>query len=284
MKTTAIVADTNSGLSPRQAEELGVALLPMPFFVDGEAYLEGRDCTTEAFFDKLRSGAEVSTSQPSPASLSELWEALLQTHDQVLHMPMSAALSSSCEMAQVLAKEYGGRVLVVDDHRISVTLMQSVRNAKALLDQGKTGEEVRAILEEEQEASSIYIAVNTLKYLKKSGRVTAAGAAMASVLQIKPVLTIQGGKLDAFQKARGMTQAKKAMLAALQKDLDQRFAGEEMSLFAVYSGAPALGQAWQKEVQAAFPQRQVELAALPLSICCHVGDGALAVACARVRR
>ncbi|MDY3014674.1 MAG: DegV family protein [Evtepia sp.] len=284
MKKTAIVADTNSGLNARQAEELGIALLPMPFFVDGEACLEGQDYTTEAFFEKLRSGSEVSTSQPSLASLSELWEHLLETHDQVLHMPMSTALSSSCEMAQALARDYNGRVLVVDDHRISVTLLQSIRNAKAMLDQGKAAEEVQAILEEEKEASSIYVAVNTLEYLKKSGRVTAAGAAMASVLQIKPVLTIQGGKLDAFKKARGMSHAKKAMLAALQDDLTHRFAGEDMAVFAVYSGEPALGERWLEEVRAAFPQREVELASLPLSICCHVGDGALAVACARVRK
>ena len=283
MQTTAIVTDTNSGITAAQAQAMGISLIPMPFFVDGAACLEGQSYTAEMFFEQLRSGAEVSTSQPAPGVLTGLWETLLQTHDRVLHFPMTSGLSGSCETAKVLAQDYGGRVLVVDDHRISVTLLQSIRNAQVLLDQGKTAEEVQRILEEEGPVSSIYLAVNTLKYLKKSGRVTAAGAAMAAVLQIKPVLQIQGGKLDAYQKARGLTQAKKLLLTAMAKDLADRFAGETMALFAVYSGDTALGEAWQREVQAAFPDRSVELGVLPLSICCHVGDGTLAVACARDR-
>lgn len=279
---TAIVTDTNSGISARQAEEMGIYLIPMPFFVDGETYLEGQDCTAEDFFHKMKKGAVISTSQPSPTEITALWERLLESHDAVLHFPMTSGLSGSCQTAKALAKEYGGRVLVVDDHRISVTLMQSIRNAQVLLSQGKTAEEVRQILEEEKFSASIYLAVNTLEHLKKSGRVTAAGAAMAAVLHIKPVLQIQGDKLDAYKKVRGMGHAKKVLIEALRHDLATRFQGMKMAVFSGYSGSDrALGEAWQKEVQAAFPSHRVGLISLPLSICCHTGEGALGVACAK---
>ena len=279
---TAIVTDTNSGISPGQAKEMGIHLIPMPFRIDDEIYLEGYDCTPALLFQKLRRGAHVSTSQPSPGQITELWDRLLETHDRILHFPMSSELSGSCQSAQALAGEYEGRVLVVDDRRISVTLMQSIRNAQTLLAQGKGPEEVRDILEEERLSAGIYLAVNTLELLKRSGRVTAAAAAMAAVLHIKPVLQIQGGKLDAYRKVRGMVQAKKVLLEALRKDLTARFAGMKMAVFSGYSGADqALGLAWQKEVQAAFPDYQVGLIALPLSICCHTGEGALGVACVK---
>ena len=196
---------------------MGIDLIPMPFFVDGETYLEGKDCTPETFFQRMKAGAEISTSQPAPEEITSLWDTLLKTHDAVLHFPMSSGLSGSCHTAKALAQEYGGRVLVVDDRRISVTLAQSIRNAQVLLAQGKTAAEVRDILEAERDASSVYIAVNTLEYLRKSGRVTAAGAAMAAVLHIKPVLQIQGGKLDAYKKVRGMLQAKKTLLEAYSR-------------------------------------------------------------------
>ncbi len=279
---TAIVTDTNSNLSIQEADQLGVHLISMPFCIDGATYLEGKDCTPEMFFRKMKAGANVSTSQPSPEEITSLWESLLKTHDAVLHFPMTSGLSGSCETAKALAKEYGGRVVVVDDHRIAVTLAQSIRNAKVLLAQGKTAEEVRDILEREKNLSSIYLAVNTLEYLRKSGRVTAAGAAMASILHIKPVLQIQGGKLDAYKKVRGMRQAKKTLIEALRQDLTTRFAGRKMAVFSGYSGSdPTLGEAWQKEVQRAFPDHQVGLISLPLSICCHTGEGALGVACAK---
>ena len=179
---TAIVTDTNSGITAQMAREMGIYLIPMPFFIDGSTYYEGETCTPDFFFRHLKAKAEVSTSQPSPEVITSLWGSLLETHDAVLHFPMTAGLSGSCETAKALAQEFDGRVLVVDDHRISVTLAQSIRNALTLLAQGKTAQEVRGILEAEKDASSIYIAVNTLEYLKKSGRVTAAGAAMAAVL------------------------------------------------------------------------------------------------------
>lgn len=279
---TAIVTDTNSGISASQAEAMGIHLIPMPFFIGGETYYEGKDVSHALFFQKMADGVEVSTSQPSPADIIALWEKLLEDHDAVLHFPMTSGLSGSCASAKALAREYGGRVLVVDDKRISVTLMQSVRNALTLLAQGKTAGEVRDILEAESYDSSIYIAVNTLEYLKKSGRVTAAGAAMASILSIKPVLQIQGDKLDAYKKVRGMNHAKTVLMNALRKDLDTRFKDLEMNVFAGYSGGdPALGEAWLEEVQREFPEYEVELISLPLSICCHTGGGALGVACAK---
>ena len=279
---TAIVTDTNSSISAQEARERGIYLIPMPFCVDGKTYLEGEDCTPAMFFEQMGAGKEVSTSQPAPEEITALWERLLQTHDAILHFPMTSGLSGSCHTAKALAQDYDGRVVVVDDHRIAATLAQSIRNAQVLLEQGKTAWQVRDILEGEKYASSIYIAVNTLEYLKKSGRVTAAGAAMAAVLHIKPVLQIQGGKLDAYKKVRGMIQAKKTLISALSHDLSTRFAGMKMAVFSGYSGGdPALGERWQQEVQAAFPQHRVGLISLPLSICCHTGEGALGVACAK---
>ena len=279
---TAIVVDTNSGIMPEEAARMGISLIPMPFLIDGKEYLEGEDCSQDFFFERMAAGAEVGTSQPSPGGIAELWERLLEENDAVLHFPMSSSLSGSCQTAKALALDYPGRVFVVDNRRISVTLRESVRGAQRLLAEGKSAEEVRRILEERGGESSIYIAVNTLEYLKKGGRVTAAGAAMGTLLNLKPVLQIQGGKLDAFKKCRGMAAACDAMLQAMEKDLRERFPGREMRLFAAYSGDRAAGESWLGQVWAAFPEREVELAALPLSICCHIGSGALAIACAEV--
>ena len=279
---TAIVVDTNSGIMPEEAARMGISLIPMPFLIDGKEYLEGEDCSQDFFFERMAAGAEVGTSQPSPGGIAELWERLLEENDAVLHFPMSSSLSGSCQTAKALALDYPGRVFVVDNRRISVTLRESVRGAQRLLAEGKSAEEVRRILEERGGESSIYIAVNTLEYLKKGGRVTAAGAAMGTLLNLKPVLQIQGGKLDAFKKCRGMAAACDAMLQAIEKDLRERFPGQEMRLFAAYSGDRAAGESWLGQVRAAFPEREVELAALPLSICCHIGSGALAIACAEV--
>ena len=261
---------------------MGISLIPMPFLIDGKEYLEGEDCSQDFFFERMAAGAEVGTSQPSPGGIAELWERLLEENDAVLHFPMSSSLSGSCQTAKALALDYPGRVFVVDNRRISVTLRESVRGAQRLLAEGKSAEEVHRILEERGGESSIYIAVNTLEYLKKGGRVTAAGAAMGTLLNLKPVLQIQGGKLDAFKKCRGMAAACDAMLQAMEKDLRERFPGQEMRLFAAYSGDRAAGESWLGQVRAAFPEREVELAALPLSICCHIGSGALAIACAEI--
>ena len=282
MKSAAIVTDTNSGITQEQAKRLGISLISMPFLIDGKQYMEGKDCPAPEFFAKLEGGASVSTSQPSPGEIVRLWEKLLKKHEAVLHFPMSSALSGSCQTAKALAMDYPGRVFVVDNQRISVTLMQSILDARKLLEEGKKAAEVQGILESERLDASIYIAVDTLEYLKKSGRVTAAAAAMATVLNLKPVLQIQGGKLDAFKKARGLKQAKDIMANAMMEDLANRFAGREVALFAAYSGLAEEGQEWLAEVQGMFPKYQVELYALPISICCHVGAGARAITCARV--
>jgi len=282
MKSAAIVADTNSGIMPRQAAEMGIQLISMPFLVNGEQHLEGKSCPAPEFFAKLAEGAEVSTSQPSPGEIIRLWEKLLKHHEAVLHFPMSSSLSGTCQTAQALALDYPGKVFVVDNQRISVTLMQSIEDAQKLLAEGRSAAEIQKILERDKLDASIYIAVNTLEYLKKSGRVTSTAAAMATVLNLKPVLQIQGGKLDAFKKARGMQQAKTVMAEAMQRDLETRFAGRRVRLFAAYSGLEEEGRQWQAEVQALFPDRTVELYALPISICCHVGAGARAIACAPV--
>lgn len=281
MKAAAIVTDTNSGISAAEAERLGINLIPMPFSVNGVQHLEGQTCLPDEFFRALAANAEVSTSQPSPGEIIRLWERLLQDHEAVLHFPMSSGLSGSCQTAKALAAEYPGRVFVVDNKRISVTLAQSVLDAQKLLAEGMPVRQIHRVLEQEGLNASIYIAVNTLTYLKKSGRVTAAGAAMAAVLNLKPVLQIQGERLDAFRKARGMAQAKQIMLSAMRDDLNDRFHGEEVALFAAYSGETVDGEHWLEEVQTAFPDRKVSLGALPISICCHVGAGTLAIACSK---
>lgn len=282
MKSAAIVTDTNSGITEDQAKRLGISLIPMPFLINGKQYMEGKNCPAPEFFAKLAGGAAVSTSQPSPGEIMRLWEKLLKKHEAVLHFPMSSALSGSCQTAKALAMDYPGRVFVVDNQRISVTLMQSILDARKLLEEGKKAVEVQEILEKESLDASIYLAVNTLEYLKKSGRITAAAATMATVLNLKPVLQIQGGKLDAFKKARGMKQAKSVMAEAMRQDLTTRFAGREVALFAAYSGLEEEGEEWLAEVKELLPDRKVELSPLPISICCHVGAGARAIACARI--
>ena len=283
MDKIAIVTDTNSGIPAHQAQEMGIYLIPMPFFIDGETFLEGKDITADEFFDKMRAGADVSTSQPALTDITGAWDEALKTHDKLLHFPMSSSLSGTCATAKALAQEYNGRVLVVDDHRISIPLMVSILNARVMIGRGMTAEEIRDALEAEgMSGVTIYISVNTLEYLKKSGRVTAAAAAMASILGLKPVLQIQGGKLDAFKKVRGMVHAKKAMFDALREDLRTRFAEEKVRVYCAYAGSKELGRAWAEEVRAAFPDLYEDSMPLPLSICCHTGEGALGVGCVKV--
>lgn len=275
-----ILTDTNSGITMKQAEKLGIHLVPMPVLIDGETYFEEVTLTQEEFFRRLSAGADVSTSQPAIGKLMETWSALLEEYEEIVFQPMSSSLSSSCEIARKLSEEpdYKGRVYVVDNKRISLTLRQSAIEAKALADHGKSGAEIAEYLERSGMDASIYVAVNTLEYLKKSGRVTAAGAALGSVLNIKPVLQIQGGKLDAYKKVRGMNNAIRTMIEAIRDDKENRFTGEKrLVIRAAYSGDPKAGEAWRAEVQKAFPKFKVEKDALPISISCHVGDGALGI-------
>ena len=281
MKKTAIVTDSNSGITQSRGKELGIYVLPMPFFIDGELFLEDISLTQEQFYERLGADSEISTSQPSPGDVMELWEKLLREYDEIVHIPMSSGLSNSCETAMSIAAEYDGKVQVVNNQRISVTQEQSVYDAMKLRSQGKTAREIREVLEREKFQSSIYITVDTLKYLKKGGRITPAAAALGTVLNLKPVLQIQGEKLDAFAKVRGWKAAKKTMLKAIEADLSGRFADvkEDMILGMAYTCSREEAQEWKKEIQERFPGYEMLEGPLSLSVACHIGPGAMAVTC-----
>ena len=288
MKKIAIATDTNSGLTAEQAKELGIFLLPMSFNVNGKDYVEGRNINYKDFYKLLAdSKTTVSTTQPSPGELTTFWDDILKEYDQIVYIPMSSGLSSSCQTAKMLASaDYEGRVFVADNHRISVTQYQSAVDAKAMAEAGKDGEEICRTLEADGFDASIYIMVNKLTYLKRGGRVTAAGALIANVMNLKPVLQIQGNKLDAFSKSRGTKTAKKTMIEAMKKDIENRFGDYKdkgkMTLFAVYSDMKLFEvESWISDVKEAFPEFKVESAPLSLSIGCHIGPGSLAIACAK---
>jgi len=284
MSKIAVVTDSNSGITQERAKELGIYVLPMPFFIDGELYLEDITLTQEQFYEKLRADSDISTSQPSPGNVMELWESVLKEYDEIVCIPMSSGLSSTCETAMSIAREYKGKVYVVDNQRISVTQEQSVYDAMYLRDKGMCAEEIKNILEKEKLQASIYITVDTLKYLKKGGRITPAAAAIGTVLNLKPVLQIQGEKLDAFAKARTVKQAKSIMIEAMKNDFANRFNdpnGEHMYLEMAYTHDLEAAENFKKEVQEAFPGMEIRMDPLSLSISCHIGPGALAVACSR---
>ena len=225
MHKIAIVADSNSGYTQEEANKAGIYLIPMPFYINEEEYFEGVNLTQEEFFEHLKNDAEVSTSQPSPASMLGLWDELLKTYDEVIYFPMSSGLSGTCQTAMMLAQDYDGKVLVVDNQRISVPLKHSIMDACTMAELGKSGKEIKNYLEATKMDSAVYITVDTLKYLKKGGRVTPAAAALGTLLKIKPVLQIRGEKLDSYAKARTMNQAKKIMLDALKRDVEDIFDG-----------------------------------------------------------
>ncbi len=277
MSKIAVVTDTNSGITIEEAKKLGVYLLAMPFIVDEKEYFEGVSCTYEQFFEMLAAGGDVSTSQSSPEALTSLWDEVLESNDYIVHIPMSSALSGSCGTAKALSADYNGKVVVVDNKRISISQRQSVLDALSLIAQGLSAAEVAERLEETAFNASIYLAVNTLELLKKSGRVTAAGAAVASILGIKPVLQIQGEKLDAFAKARGMANAQKTMLTAIEKDLETRFKGKNIRIDLAYSGDIAPANEWKKIVRKHFGDKTIQMYKLPISISCHTGAGVCAI-------
>lgn len=281
MKKVAVVTDSNSGITQKEAKELGIRVVPMPFYIDGELYYEDITLSQKEFYEKLSGNADISTSQPSPADVMEIWGELLEEYDEVVHIPMSSGLSTSCETAMMLAKDFDGKVFVVNNQRISVTQRQAVLDALELAEAGKSGQEIHDILMKEKLEASIYITVDTLKYLKKGGRVTPAGAALGTVLNLKPVLTIQGEKLDAFAKVRGLKSAKKVMKEAMKKDLEERFGGKKVHLEAAYTCTHEEAQEWKKELEEYFPGYEIHMDALSLSVACHIGPGAMAVACSR---
>lgn len=281
MKKIAIVTDSNSGITQAQAKRLGIEVIPMPFFIDGKLYLEDITLTQEEFYQHLTQDSDISTSQPAPGEIMELWDSLLEEYEEIVHIPMSSGLSSSCETAMALAADYDGRVRVVNNQRISVTQKTSVLDAVRLAKAGKSALEIKESLEAEKLEASIYITVDTLKYLKKGGRITPAAAAIGTVLNLKPVLQIQGEKLDAFAKVRGWKQAKKTMLDAMEKDLLHRFGGKKMSLLAAYTCSAEEAKSWKEELEDRFPNYTIDMDPLSLSVACHIGPGALAVACAK---
>ena len=281
MKKVAISTDSNSGITQKKAKELGISVVPMPFFIDDELYFEDITLTQEQFYEKLQSDCTITTSQPSPADVTDLWDKLLKEYDQVVYIPMSSGLSKSCETAIMLSGDYEGKVFVVDNHRISVTLKRSVLDAIELSKQGKSGEEIKKILEDTKHEASIYITVDTLKYLKQGGRITPAAAAIGTVLNIKPVLQIQGEKLDSFAKARGFKQGKNLMLDAMEKDINERFKGQKIHLHAAYTCSEEEAVLWRTEIENRFPGYEIDMDKLSLSVSCHIGPGAMAIACTK---
>lgn len=283
MAKIAIVTDSNSGVTQAQAKELGVYVIPMPFIIDEKAYFEDVNLTQEEFYQKLTEDADISTSQPSPESVMDLWEKLLEEYDEVVYIPMSSGLSGSCQSAMIFAQDYDDKVQVVDNQRISVPLMQSVLDAKKLAEEGKNAAEIKNLLEEDKLNSSIYIMLDTLYYLKKGGRITPAAAAVGSLLRLKPVLTIQGEKLDAFAKARTASQGKTMMINAIKNDINTRFGGDYRNVYIemAYTQDLEAAENYKAEVQEAFPEAEILMAPLSLSVACHIGPGALAVACTK---
>lgn len=284
----AILTDTNSGISAEEAAEKGIFVMPMPIIIEDETFYEGKNITEDEFYEALVSGKRVSTSQPSPGDVIDQWDELFEEgYDEIVYIPMSSGLSNSCPAALGYSQEYEGKVQVVDNHRISVTLRDSVERAKELADAGKTAVEIKKFLEEDAYNSTIYISVNTLEYLKKGGRITPAAAMIGTVLNIKPVLTIQGEKLDSFSKARSMKKCEAKMIEAIEADLSKRFPDAKMEN--VHIGAAGAGltpkeqESWKNVLQEAFPGAVVYYNALSASIGCHVGPGSVGVGVSIIR-
>lgn len=285
MEKIAIITDSNSGITSAEAKELGVYVLPMPFMIDEEECFEGINLDVEQFFELLKNDRTISTSQPSLASVTELWDEVLKEYDSVVHIPMSSGLSSSYATANMLAQDYDDKVQVVNNQRISVTQKQSVRDAIYLVNQGKTAVEIKEILERDKFESTIYIMVDTLTYLKRGGRITTAAAALGTLLKLKPVLQIQGEKLDAFAKARTVKQAKSIMINAIQSDIKDRFSQypqDRLVISMAHTDNLEAAKEFREEVVSAFPwlnAEDIEINDLSLSVSCHIGPGALAVTC-----
>lgn len=284
MSDIAIMTDSNCGIMPEEGRKLGIHVLPMPVIIDGRLYFEGIDITAEEFYQKQSSGSEITTSQPSPGDASSMWDSLLKDYEQIIFIPMSSGLSNTCQTALMLAEDepYSGRVFVADNHRISVTQLQSVYDAKALADAGKSAGEIKNILEKEALDASIYIAVDTLEYLKKGGRITPAAAAVGTMLRLKPVLTIQGDKLDSYAKTRGMKSAFRTMLQAVKDDISSRFSHlDQQGVLKVGIANTPMNEdalsAFRLEMQNNFPGMELVYSPLTMSIGTHIGPGGLGI-------
>lgn len=282
MAKIAIITDSNSGITQKQGEELGIYVLPMPFTINEETYFEDINLEAEKFYQEQAAGSDIFTSQPSPETVMELWDKLLnEGYEEIVHIPMSSGLSGSCQSALMLAQDYDGKVQVVNNQRISVTQRQSAMDAKALAENGYHADEIREKLEEDKFNSSIYIMLDTLYYLKKGGRITPAAAALGTILRLKPVLQIQGEKLDAYAKARTTEQGKSIMVKAIKSDMENRFDGltdgTGYHIAMAHTQNPEAAEAWREEVLKEFPAAEIYMDRLPLSIACHIGPGALAI-------
>lgn len=283
-KKIAVVTDSNSGITQSQAKEHGLYVLPMPFMINEEPFFEDITLTQEQFYERLAENADVITSQPSPEEVMKLWEDLLETYDEIVHIPMSSGLSGSCQSARMLSENYDGRVQVVNNQRISVTQRQSALDALVLIERGMDAAAIREFLEEDKFNSSIYIMLDTLYYLKKGGRITPAAAALGTILRLKPVLQIQGDKLDAFAKARTASQGKTIMINAIRNDMEKRFGGaspENIWLQIAYTYDREAAEQFREQVLEVFPGFDVHMDPLSLSIACHIGPGSLALACSK---
>lgn len=276
----AIVTDSNSGITKKEALELGVFVLPMPFMIDEKEYYEDIDLNQDDFYEMLLGGADVVTSQPSPDSVIKLWDSILEEYDQIIHIPMSSGLSGACQTAIMLAEDYENKVYVVNNQRISVTQRQSVLDAMMLADRGLSGEEIKNILEEDKFNSSIYIMVGTLDYLKKGGRITPAVYTIGNLLKIKPILQIQGEKLDAFAMARTISGGKQTMIGAIKKDCEKRFKTsdpDDLHICVAHSHDEEAAKEFVEDIKKSFPGASIYYAPLSLSVACHIGPQSLAV-------
>lgn len=283
MSKIAIVTDSNSGITQEEARQEGVFVVSMPFLIDGQEYYEDITLNQKQFYEKLKGNEKVSTSQPSIESLTEMWDQLLETYEELIYIPMSSGLSGSCQTAAMLAEDYEGRVLVVDNQRISVTQRRAVEDAYVMAQAGKSSREIYEALMQTKLEASIYIMVDTLKYLRKGGRLTPAVAALGSILRIKPVLQIQGEKLDTFAKARTTKQGIAIMLDAMEKDVVQRFGSnlEDLYIDVAHTENVEGAEELRREIQTRYPDLQVRVNPLSLSVSCHIGPGALAIAMAK---
>lgn len=280
-KKVAIVTDSNSGITQAEGKALGVTVIPTPFFINGELFLEDITLTRDDFFAKLDEDAEISTSQPSPGDVMDAWDNLLKEYDELVYIPISSSLSSTYDTAMMLAQDYDGKVQVVNNQRVSAMQKNAVLDAVRLVAQGKSAKEVKEILEDEKLNAVAYLSVDNLKYLKKGGRVTPAAAALGTVLNIKPVLLVNNEKIDSIAKVRGWKAAKKTMLELVEKDLNEKYAGEDMVIFALTSCSAEESEEWKQEVAAQFPGYEVRVEYISLSVTCHTGPGALAIGYAK---
>ena len=283
MKSIGIATDSHSGITPVMAADMGIMVLPMPFYVDEECYYEEVSITRAEFFEQLNADKKVSTSQPSPEAVMDFWKEGLKEYEKIIYIPMSSGLSGSCGTAMMLAQDddFEGKVIVVDNGRVSTPLVRAIMDAQEMVKEGLAAEKIKDVLEAEKDKMSIYIAVETLEFLQKGGRISATTAALGTVLNIKPILKLGVGVLDTYKKSRGMKKAKKEMLEAIKNDLEVTFKeyhdrGEAYLLVAT-SADEETTKAWIEEVKAAFPGMDVLAGNLSLGICCHTGEGALGV-------